>query len=97
MSAKAPDEAAQGQGSWDRPRSFPKPAVICEIRAIQGSDKGGLENSACLGVKNIGKPCALIVHARFDEGGQAKQTMARLLRHRQAKGAETDKPGLKKF
>ena len=27
---------------------------------------------ACLGVKNIGKPCALIAHARFDEGGQAK-------------------------
>jgi hypothetical protein len=23
-------------------------------------------------VKNIGKPCALIAHARFDEGGQAK-------------------------
>ena len=27
---------------------------------------------ACLGVKNIGKPCALIAHARFDEGGQAQ-------------------------
>lgn len=27
---------------------------------------------ACLGVKNIGKPCALIAHARFDEGGQVK-------------------------
>ncbi|MDO9048329.1 MAG: hypothetical protein Q7U66_11415, partial [Methylobacter sp.] len=39
---------------------------------IQGSDKGWLENSACLGVKNIGKPCALIAHARFDEGGQAR-------------------------
>ena len=23
-------------------------------------------------VKNIGKPCALIAHARFDEGGQAR-------------------------
>ena len=31
-----------------------------------------MENSACLGVKNIGKPCALIAHARFDEGGQVK-------------------------
>ncbi|MFI3158432.1 MAG: hypothetical protein QX199_19995, partial [Methylococcaceae bacterium] len=40
--------------------------------AIQGSDKGWLENSACLGVKNIGKPCALIAHARFDEGGLAR-------------------------
>ena len=27
---------------------------------------------ACLGVKNIGKPCAGKSHARFDEGGQAK-------------------------
>ena len=27
---------------------------------------------ACFGVKNIGKLCALIAHARFDEGGQAK-------------------------
>jgi hypothetical protein len=23
-------------------------------------------------MKNIGKPCALVAHARFDEGGQAK-------------------------
>jgi len=72
MSAKAPDEAAQGQRSWDRPRSIPEPAALCEIWAIQGSDKGWLENSACLGVKDIGKPCALIAHARFDEGGQAR-------------------------
>jgi hypothetical protein len=28
--------------------------------------------SACLGVKNIGKPCAGKPHARFDEGGQAR-------------------------
>ena len=27
---------------------------------------------ACLGVKNIGKPCAGKSHARFDQGGQAK-------------------------
>ena len=27
---------------------------------------------ACLGVKNIGKPCAGKLHARFDEGGQAR-------------------------
>jgi hypothetical protein len=57
---------------------------------------------ACLGVKNIGKPCAGIgvsrafaqqklakLHARFDEGGQVKQTKDSLLRHRQTKGAET--------
>ena len=27
---------------------------------------------ACLGVKSIGKPCAGKLHARFDEGGQAR-------------------------
>ncbi|MBK8114235.1 MAG: maturase [Candidatus Accumulibacter sp.] len=32
----------------------------------------GLELGACLGVKNIGKPCAGKSHARFDEGGQVK-------------------------
>jgi len=31
-----------------------------------------LEDGACLGVKNIGKPCAGKPHARFDEGGQAR-------------------------
>ena len=29
----------------------------------------GLENSACLGMKNIGKQCAGQLQARFDEGG----------------------------
>ena len=37
---------------------------------IQGSDNGRLEIGACLGVKDIGKPCAGKPHARFDEGGQ---------------------------
>jgi hypothetical protein len=32
----------------------------------------GLALGACLGVKNIGKPCAGKPHARFDEGGQVK-------------------------
>jgi hypothetical protein len=41
--------------------------------------------------KSIGKPCALIAHARFDEGGQEMRTMAKLVRHRQTKGAETDR------
>jgi len=49
-----------------------QPAALCEISAIQDSDKGWLENSTCLGVKNIRKPCALIAHTRFDEGGQAR-------------------------
>ncbi|MDX8400210.1 MAG: hypothetical protein R8K20_08165, partial [Gallionellaceae bacterium] len=69
--AKASDETAQGQGSWDRPWSFPESAALYEIWAIQSSDNSGLEISACLGVKNIGKPYALIAHVRFDEGGQA--------------------------
>jgi hypothetical protein len=41
-------------------------------------------------VKSIRKPCALITHARFDEEGLVK-FMEWLLRHRQTKGAETDK------
>jgi len=46
-------------------------------------------------VKNIGKPCAGKPHARFDEGGPAEAVKARLVRHRQTKGAETDMPHLK--
>jgi hypothetical protein len=46
-------------------------------------------------MKNIGKPCAVAPHARFDEGGQVKQSMARLLRHRQTKGAATAWHGLR--
>jgi len=42
-------------------------------------------------VKNIGKPCAGKPHVRFDEEGLVKLTMEWLLRHRQTKGAETDK------
>ena len=48
-------------------------------------------------MKDIGKPCALIAHARFDEGGQAYQAMAGLFRHRQTKGAETDKLNLMSY
>ncbi len=65
------------------------------IWAIHGAHASGLEGGACLGVKNIGKPCAGKPHARFDEGGQVKPPMARLLRHRHLSGAETDRSGLK--
>ena len=54
-------------------------------RVIPSTDNGGLEISPCLDMKNIGKPCAgsgvgrafakqkrAKLHARFDEGGQAK-------------------------
>ncbi len=47
-------------------------------------------------VKNIGKPCAGKPHARFDEGGQVNPVMLRLLRHRQTKGAGTDRPELRR-
>ena len=70
--AHTPDEAPQDQGSRDRPWPFPEPAALYALWVIQSSDNGGLEISACLGVKNIGKPCAGKPHARFDEGGQAK-------------------------
>ncbi len=36
---------------------------------IGGFNESGLDISACLGMKNIGKPCAGKSHARFDEGG----------------------------
>ncbi|MBK5970352.1 hypothetical protein CCR91_16710 [Thiorhodovibrio winogradskyi] len=41
------------------------------------------------------KACAGKSHARFDEGGLVVSAMPRLFRHRQTKGAETDKPRLK--
>ena len=54
--------------SWNRLRPISEPKALCVLWAIQSSDNGGLKNSTCLGVKNIGKPCAGKPHARFDEG-----------------------------
>jgi len=42
-------------------------------------------------MKNIGKPCTGKPYARFDEGGLVMVSMDWLLRHRQTKGAETDR------
>ena len=42
-------------------------------------------------MKNIGKPCTGKPYARFDEGGQVSVATIKLLRHRQTKGAETDR------
>ena len=53
-----------------------------------------MEESACLAVKNTGKPCAGEPHARFDEGGLVEAVMEKLFRHSQTKGAETDKLNL---
>ena len=69
--ANTPDETAQGQGSWHRHWPIPEPTALYALWVIQSSDNSGLEISVCLGVKNIGKPCAGKLHARFDEGGQA--------------------------
>jgi len=43
-------------------------------------------------MKNIGKPCTGKPYARFDEGGLVMVSMDWLLRHRQTKEAETDRP-----
>ena len=48
------------------------PAVRARSRDLLSRvNKRRAESRACLGVKNIGKPCAGKLHARFDEGGQA--------------------------
>ena len=41
----------------------------------QSADDGGLEESAYLTVKNIGKPCAGKPHARFDAGELVTDTI----------------------
>ncbi len=61
---------------------------VCEHIYANGSS---LEESACLGKKNIGKPCTGKLYARFDEEGLVKLSMEWILRHRQTKGTETDR------
>jgi len=55
-----------------------------------------MEESACLVMKNIGKPCTGKPYARFDEGEQASVARVRLLRHRQTKGAATARSDLRR-
>ena len=55
-----------------------------------------MENSACLGVKDIGKPCALIAHARFDEGGQVK-ACSLLYRIKSSQPLAPNSPGVHKL
>jgi len=69
-----------------------KQEPLHEVWALQSADNSRLDECACRAVKNIGKPCAGKPHARFDEGGLTKDSMEWLLRHRQTKGAETDRP-----
>ena len=42
---------------------------LADIEAEEGVEKN-LEESACLDMKHIGKPCTGKPYARFDEGGQ---------------------------
>ena len=44
--------------------------LAAEVRVIPASGGGSLEESACLDMKHIGKPCTGERYARFDEGGQ---------------------------
>jgi hypothetical protein len=46
-----------------------QPASLRGIQTVQSADNSGLDESACLRVKNIGKPCVGKLQARFDEGG----------------------------
>ena len=64
---------------------------VLEIWAVSSANESRLEDGACHGIKNIGKPCAGELHTRVDEGEQVRSPMTELLRHRQAKGAETDR------
>ena len=43
---------------------------VCRRDILSRAGKHRTGKGACLGVKNIGKPCAGKLHARFDEGGQ---------------------------
>ena len=43
---------------------------LADNEAEEGIEKKTLEESACLDMKHIGKPCTGKPYARFDEGGQ---------------------------
>src|SRR5699024_3423848 len=73
-----------------RGSSIPRPS-----KRLAFPDACGMALGARLGMKNIGKPCTGKPYARFDEGGQANTARSRLWRHRQTKGAETDRPKLR--
>ena len=53
------------------------------------------QSGASLGVEDIGKPRTGELYARIDEGGQDSVAAVWLLRHRQMKGAATDRTGLR--
>jgi len=73
------------------------PTTVCMSDMIfQIVDYSRMEEGACHVMKNIGKPCTGKPYARFDEGGLASMTTVGLMRHRQTKGAATDRFVLRK-
>lgn len=68
MNDHASAEAAQGPGQVRGVSQVSQQVIVREVRYVQSADHSGLEESACLAVKNIGKPCAGKPQARFDEG-----------------------------
>ena len=67
--AHASAKAAQDPRSEDGIYPVYRQRSVRQVRALQSADDSGLDEGACLAVKNIGKPCAGKPHARFDEGG----------------------------
>ena len=89
------DQDATEEAVYTKVKQVP-PAVTrsmiehrCDI--LSRASKRSAGKCACLGVKNIGKPYAGKPHVRFDEEGLVRLTMEWLMRHRQTKGAETDR------
>ena len=72
----APAQAAQGQRSEMQDTSGFRNRTLYEKYGLyKVPTTAGLDEGACLAVKNIGKPCAGKPHARFDEEGQVKPAL----------------------
>jgi hypothetical protein len=89
-SASAPQAPQPGAGV----PALSRPESTCPLWTLQAGDDGTLAHGACPGVKSIGT-CTGKPYARFDERGLATVATDGLLRHRQTKGAETDRPSLR--
>ena len=62
------EETPYDQGPRHRLPPVPAGCSVRARRALQGSHGSGLALGACLGMKNIGKPCTGKRDARFEEG-----------------------------
>ncbi len=90
-SASAPQAPQPGAGV----PALSRAGALRTLWTLQAADDGTLAHGACPGVKSIGKPCTGKPYARFDERGLATAATDGLLRHRQPKGAATDRPSLR--